>query len=155
MNRLKVRVGDVIPVDVTREIIDGSTPCNKDECMLHNGFMELCKTHELPVQRCKATNHGLQFDVYGRRILTVFDTKTSERIYGYDETFTRTRSKEKARASVRPFKARLMVESSTAVPPKGPPMSEEQKKALADWRKKNPRADKKRAGKGVRRKISM
>src|SRR5262249_41147560 len=103
--RMRVNVGDVIPTPVSREAIDRSTPCQKDECMVFEGFDDLAKTHQLPVRKVKVTNHGLVFDLGGRRILTVFDTKTADRIYNYDALFRKTRSKEKARASVKPFVA--------------------------------------------------
>src|SRR6266446_2000692 len=112
--KTKLGPGDVIPTPVSRQAIDRSVPCQKDQCMVYEAFMDLVKEHELPVRRVKVTNHGLIFDIYGRRILVVFDTKTCDRIYNYDELYTKTRSMEKARASVKPFVTRLMVESNTA-----------------------------------------
>jgi len=116
--------------------------------MLHESFEEGARPEG--ATNIKATNHGLIFDIKGRRILTVFDTKTCEKIYNYDEIFTKTRSKEKARAAVKPFTARLMVESNTAVPPRIP-MTQEQKDALAEWRKKHPRSKSAKATRAGRR----
>src|SRR5271156_2270595 len=97
-----LKVGTVIPVQVSRSHIDNSIPCDKDHCML-----ALAKLDYLMVKygtersfRLKCTNHGLQFDINGRRITVVFDTKTGNTIYEYDSIYTHTHSKKKARESV-------------------------------------------------------
>ena len=36
----RLKVGDVLPVPVEREHIDKSAPCNKDSCMLSEGFVD-------------------------------------------------------------------------------------------------------------------
>ena len=64
----------------------------------------------------KSTNHGMTFDIGGNRVLCVFDHHTGHRIYKYDEVYKRTKSVEKARASVKPFPAKLMVESCQKIP---------------------------------------
>lgn len=127
------RPGDAIyaEVDADRHIRE-SDPCNKDNCMLSRGFLDfLVKTYggKASDYKVKSTNHGCSFELQGRKYQTVFDTKTAARIYKYDETFRKTRSKEKARAGIRSFTARIMIEASTAVT-KWPAMTTEVKKHL-------------------------
>jgi hypothetical protein len=126
-----IKVGTVIPVDVTQEWIDESIPCDKGSCMLTlAAIATLDEKLGKAVSNVKSTNHGITFDLNGYRILCVFDHSTGHRIYKYDEVFKKTNSAVKARASVRPFRAKLMVESCQKAPVY-PPMSEETKKALA------------------------
>lgn len=127
-----IKVGTVIPVDVTRPAIQASTPCDKSQCMLTMaGISTLESRFGKQNYNVRSTNHGMQFDINGYRVLTVFDHKTGHRIYKYDETFRRTRNASKARASVSPFRAKLMVESCQRIPTY-PPMSEETKKILRE-----------------------
>jgi hypothetical protein len=126
----KLNVGAVIPVQVTREAIEKSTPCDKGNCMLTlAGIATLESRFGKQKYNVKSTNHGMTFDVNGYRILTVFNHGTGHKIYQYDEIYKRTRNAEKARASVKPFMAKLMVESCQKVPVY-PPMSEATKQAL-------------------------
>lgn len=126
-----IKVGAVIPVRVTQQDIDNSTPCDKGNCMLTLAGMRTLKErfgdHNY---RVRSTNHGMTFDLNGYRILAVFDHQTGHRIFQYDETYKKTRSIAKARAAARPAKAKLMVESCQRIPVY-PPMSEATKKVLA------------------------
>jgi hypothetical protein len=135
-----IKVGTVIPVDVTRERIDQSIPCDKGNCMLTLAGIETLESRfGKQDYNVKSTNHGMTFDINGYRILTVFNHDTGHRIYQYDETFKRTRNMAKARASVKPFRAKLMVESCQKKPVY-PPMSEATKAILrqkATGRKNN------------------
>jgi hypothetical protein len=134
-----IKVGTVIPVQVTRENIDDSVPCDKGKCMLTlGGIATLASRFGKQNYNVKSTNHGMTFDINGYRILCVFDHKTGHRIYVYDETYRRTRSMAKARATVGPFKAKLMVESCQKVPVY-PPMSAATKSALAATKARNDR----------------
>lgn len=124
--------GDSLYVNVGPEHIKDSDPCNKDNCMLTRALMQhLVKTYggKPSDYKVKSTNHGTTFELGGRKYVAVFDTKTARRIYTYDQTYRDTRSKEKARAGVRPFTTRMMVEATT-VATKWPPMSEETKAKL-------------------------
>jgi hypothetical protein len=125
-----IKVGTVIPLKITRENIDESTPCDKGTCMATLSGIETLETRfGKQNYRVKSTNHGMTFRINGYDILTVFDHQTSHNIYQYDEIYRRTKSIAKARASVKPFRAKLMVESCQKAPVY-PPMSAETKAAL-------------------------
>jgi hypothetical protein len=137
-----VKVGSVFKVPVKKEHIDKSVPCDKGHCMLTIAAIAFFVAHFGDRDfRVRSTNHGLQFDLNGYRILCVFDHQTGHRIYKYDEVYKRTRSMERARASVKPFTAKLMIESCQRIPAY-PPMSEETKALLAEkaLERKTPRA---------------
>ena len=85
--------------------------------------------------KVKSTNHGTTFVMNGRRYVCVFDSNTARRIYNYDRTYTRTRSKSQARSGVKPFKTRLMIEA-TQLLPKPEPLTEERKTYLRSLRGK-------------------
>ena len=149
--------GDALYVNVGPEHIGDSDPCNKDNCMLSRSIIDfLVSTYGGKASdfKVKSTNHGVTFDLNGRKYVVVFDTNTARRIYKYDQTFKETRSKEKARATVRPFKTRMMIEASSAVT-KWPTMSEETKSKLRAL----PRKDKARThtpkATGTRRELSL
>lgn len=130
--KTKMSVGDVITIPVGTEHIRESDPCNKDNCMLSralDSYLVATYGGKASDFKVKSTNHGTTFELSGRKYLVVFDHRTATTIYKYDQTFRDTRNKEKARSGVRPFKTRLMVESSTAVI-KWPPMSDETKAKL-------------------------
>lgn len=135
----KFKPGDAIYIPVDKNAISDSDPCNKENCMVNRGFKAWAeKTYPGENLKPKSTNHGIVFQLSGRRYVAVFDTKTAFRIYNYDQTFRQTHSKEKARAAIRPFKVRMMIESSTAVA-RWPAMSEETKAKLRKLpRKKGP-----------------
>jgi hypothetical protein len=125
-----IKVGTVIPIEVTQEDIDNSTPCDKGNCMLTRAGIRTLKSRFGDQNyKVKSTNHGMTFDINGYRVLTVFDHQTGHRIYQYDETYKRTRNVAKARAAARPSRAKLMVESCQRVPVY-PAMSEATKQAL-------------------------
>lgn len=147
------KVGNVLTMPVEDPHIQGSDPCNKDNCMASRAGPDmLTKNYGERDYKVKSTNHGMTFEINGRKYVTVFDTKTAETIYKYDEVYTRTRSKEKARASVKPFKCRLMVEATLRIPP-SEPLTEERKAYLRGLqRKKGPHSPKKG---GSRRKLSL
>jgi hypothetical protein len=126
-----IKVGTVIPLKITRENIDESTPCDKGTCMATlSGIQTLESRFGKQNYRVRSTNHGMTFRINGYDVLTVFDHQTSHNIYQYDEIYRRTKSIAKARASVKPFKAKLMVESCQKAPIY-PAMSEATKKDLA------------------------
>src|SRR5215468_3330126 len=128
--RTKFRPGDAIYLRVEREHIDDSDPCNKDECMVNRAFYSWYgNTYGHSNCKAKSTNHGLTFELNEREYGVVFDTKTATKIYNYDSLYRRTHSKQQARASVKPFTVRLMVERSVAVT-KWPKMSQETKERL-------------------------
>jgi hypothetical protein len=130
--KAKLKVGTVIPVAVTREKIDRSLPCDKGKCMLTLSGISVLESEYGPGNyNVKSTNHGMTFDINGHRLLTVFDHLTAHRIFQYDEIYKKTRSIAKARAWVKPFKAKLMVESNQKIR-RGEPMSAETKKQLRD-----------------------
>jgi hypothetical protein len=110
MSKFKTpKVGTVIATQVSQENIDESIPCDKGECMLTLSFLQtLEERFGKRNYNVKSTNHGLTCD----------------------ETYRKTRSLAKARASAKPFRAKLMVESCQKIPTY-PPMSEETKKLLA------------------------
>lgn len=128
----KTSVGSRWNIPVKQEHIQDSDPCKKTNCMLTRALVDFLGTlfgEPASKYHVKSTNHGAIFDLHGRRLLVVFDRKTSVKIYNYDCTYTKTRNKTRAIASVKPFKAKIMIESNTAVP-KYPPMSEETKAKL-------------------------
>lgn len=130
--KTRMKVGEVITIPVGNEHIRESDPCNKDNCMLSRALTaHLVATYGGNARdfKVKSTNHGTTFELGGRKYLVVFDNKTATTIYKYDQTFKDTRSKEKARSGVRPFKTRLMIESTTAAT-KWPPMDPETKAKL-------------------------
>ena len=130
-----LKVGTVITVPVEQEHIEDSDPCNKDNCMLSRAFFaHLVALFGDRNYKVKSTNHGVIFDLCGRRFTCVFNTKTANIIYTYDKLYTSSHSKTKARAAIKPFTARLIVEASVAVP-KFPPMSEETKAKLRKYPK--------------------
>lgn len=130
--------GDAFYVPVGPEHIFDSDPCNKDNCMVNRAFLSwFAQTYGHANCKAKSTNHGIIFEHEGRKYAAVFDTKTAGRIYKYDQTFRNTRSKAKARAAVRPFTVRMMVESSTTIT-EGPKMSEEAKQRLRQAAHKKP-----------------
>jgi hypothetical protein len=145
-----------IPVDEALHVRE-SDPCNKDNCMLSRGFIDyLVKTYGGKPSdfKVKSTNHGVTFVLKDRRYVAVFDTKTASRIYKYDQTFRSTRSKEKARAGVRSFVARVMVEASSAVT-KWPAMSEATKSHLKSLPRKKKDLFHVPKTTGTRRELSM
>lgn len=118
-----LKPGDALYVPVGSAHICDSDPCNKDNCMLTRALIaHLVATYggKSGDFKVKSTNHGTLFELGGRRYMAVFDTKTAARIYKYDQTYRSTRSKEKARAVVRPFTTRMMIESSSAVVKRAP-----------------------------------
>jgi hypothetical protein len=126
----ELKIGTKIPVQVTQEAINHSIPCQKGKCMLTLAAMVMLEAlFGDKVSKVKSTNHGITFDVGGYRFLCVFDHRTSDLIFHYDKTYRATRSMAKARASVKPFTAKLMVESRSKIPARIP-MSEETKKLL-------------------------
>lgn len=130
--KLRFKVGDVLTIPVEQDHINDSDPCNKDNCMVNRAFLAwYSQTYGHANSRAKATNHGLTFQLEGRRYTVVFDHRTGNRIFGYDQCYINTRSKDQARKSVRPFKVRLVFEASVAVV-KWPSMSEETKEKLRD-----------------------
>lgn len=149
--------GDAFFVMVGKEHINDSDPCNKDKCMVNRAFIAWAEEN-YPGQNLKpkSTNHGIVFELGGRKYIAVFDTRTAFRIYNYDQIFRKTHSKEKARQAVRPFKVRMMVESSTAVT-KWPAMSEETKKKLRAMprKKSSDYTPKKHSSHSTRRELSL
>lgn len=130
--KIRMKVGEVITIPVGSEHIRESDPCNKDNCMLSRALIAyLVATYGGSARdfKVKSTNHGTTFELAGRKYLVVFDNRTATTIYKYDQTFKETRNKEKARSGVRPFKTRLMVESTTAAT-RWPPMTDETKAKL-------------------------
>jgi hypothetical protein len=127
-----IKVGTVIPINVTQEWIDESIPCDKGLCMLTLAAIAILDVAlgAGTVSNVRSTNHGITFDYSGYRILCVFDHQTGNRIFKYDEIFKKTGSMAKARAAIKPFKAKLMVESCQKAP-KFAPMSAETKEKLA------------------------
>lgn len=124
--------GDAFYVPVGQEHINDSDPCNKENCMLTRGIIAWLVANyggDPKKFKVKSTNHGVTFILSGRRYVAVFDTKTAFRIYNYDQTYRNTRNKDAARKVIRPFKARIMIESGVAVT-KWPPMSAETKAKL-------------------------
>lgn len=147
--------GDAIYVPVEREHINDSDPCNKENCMLTRGVVAwLMANYGEGNYKVKSTNHGVIFEIKGRRYVAVFDTKTAFRIYNYDQTFRKTHSKEKARTGVRPFKARIMIESSVAAT-RWPRMSDETKKKLREYPKRRQRGEYLAKAHSVRRELSL
>lgn len=126
----KISIGSRWIIPVKQEHINESDPCNKDKCMLTRALKAFLAENFGQVNyRVKSTNHGTVFDIHGRRLTAVFDTGTGNTIYGYDQTFKKTRSKARAIAGVKPFSARIMIESNSAVP-KFAPMTAEAKARL-------------------------
>lgn len=150
----RLKPGTIIPTQVAQPHIDNSDPCNKDNCMLSRAiFAHLVSVYGDRNFRIKSTNHGVIFDLAGRRYTGLFDTKTAQKIYAYDEIFKTTHNKAKARAAIRPFKARLIIEKSMAVPVP-PPMSAEDKVRIRKYPHNNNQAH--RAKKtGSRRELSL
>lgn len=152
-----MKVGEVITLPVGNEHIRESDPCNKDNCMLTRAFIAyLVATYGGNARdfKVKSTNHGTTFELHGRKYLAVFDSKTAATIYKYDQTFRETRSKEKARSGVRPFKTRLMIESTTAAT-QWPPMSPETKAKLRALPQKEKTATYVPKTTGTRRELSL
>lgn len=136
-------IGTVWPVPVMRDQIDESTPCCKEKCMVALAFIAYIISvlgDDRVKFTVKATNHGMRLDIQGRRILFVFDSKTADRIFLYDAIFRKTRSAEKAKKAIRPFTARMMIESNSATPVY-PPMTEAKKEELRQYRKHHPISD--------------
>lgn len=134
----KFSVGSSHIAHVKREHINNSEPCNKDNCMLSRAVVDLLVTLYGKKFKVKSTNHGVVLSFEGRRIVFVFDTNTAQKIWVYDNAFKKMHSVDKAWASVRPFRAKLMVESNKALPVY-PVMSDATKKALRANRKANGR----------------
>lgn len=129
---MSFKVGGVIYVCVEDEHVQESDPCDKSNCMLTRAFSDyLVKTYggKHSDYKVKSTNHGCIFELNGRRYVAVFDTRTARKIYVYDQTFRDTKSAAKARAGVRPFKTRILIESSSKVAAKSA-MTTEVKKHL-------------------------
>lgn len=130
-----LKVGDRMSLQVQQEQIDQSIPCHKGKCMLTLAFLAVIERWFGPGNyNVRSTNHGLTFDLDGQRYVCVFNHKTGDYIYRYDETYRKTRSAVRARATVKPFTAKLMVESRQRKPV-FPPMSEETKAKLAAYPK--------------------
>lgn len=158
MTRLKQKFspGDAIHIGVGQENINDSDPCNKDNCMLSRAIIAwLVANYGGDPKRfgVKSTDHGVIFKLNGRLYVAVFDMRTAFRIYNYDQTFKKTRSKEAARKTVRPFKARIMIERTTAIK-RGPPMSAETKEKLRKIRRK-PKRPYEPTIRGSRRELSL
>ena len=112
--RPTIKTGDALCIPVAKEAISDSDPCNKDNCFLTRAFIYWLVTNyggTASDYKVKSTNHGVVFLFKGYQLVGVFDTKTASRIYKYDAEFKRTHSKEKARMTVKPFVARIMIES--------------------------------------------
>lgn len=134
-----LKVGTVMTVNVSKDNIQRSVPCDKGNCMLTlAGIEALENKFGKNNYRVRSTNHGMTFDINGYRILTVFDHKTGHRIYQYDEIYRKTRNQGKAKASVKPFTARLMVESCQKAPVY-PPMTAETKERLKGYPRRKAR----------------
>ncbi len=137
----KFMVGSSHQVRVRADDIKDSDPCDKTNCMLTRAAMYLLLTMYGETFKVRSTNHGMILDIKGRRITFVFDTNTAKRIFIYDRTFTKTKSRSSAWASVKPFYAKLMVESNIVIPTPEP-MSAETKALLAKRRKERGRTGK-------------
>lgn len=152
------RPGDALPVYVDETLhVRESDPCNKDNCMLSRAFIDhLVKTYggKSSEYKVKSTNHGVTFVMKGRKYVAVFDTKTATKIYKYDRTFQTTKSKDKARAQVRSFTARVMIEASNAVT-KWPAMTEAVKSHLRSMPRKKPNAPYVPKSTGIARELSL
>lgn len=134
----KFPVGSSHRARVRTEDIKDSDPCNKNNCMLSRAVIYLLVSMYGKKFKVKSTNHGLVLDIKDRRIVFVFDTATAKRIWTYDQTFKKTKSRSAAWQTVRPFWAKLMVESNTQIP-KWPAMSAETKEKLRKRRETEPR----------------
>lgn len=151
------KTADVMFVKVEDEHVQESDPCNKSNCMLTRALSDhLVKTYggKHSQYKVKSTNHGATFELNGRRYTSVFDSKTARRIYTYDQTFRDTKSAAKARAGVRPFKTRIIIESSKRVVTKAAMTTEVKKhlRSLPRARKDAPYTPK---ATGFRRELSL
>lgn len=151
-----LKAGDVIYVQVENGHVQESDPCNKSNCMLTRAFSDhLVKTYggKHSDYKVRSTNHGTIFELNSRKCVAVFDTKTARRIYTYDQTFRDTRSATKARDGVRPFKTRIVIESSSKVTKK-PAMTTEVKKHLRSLPRRGKESHRPKAT-GFRRELSL
>lgn len=115
--------------------IDKTTPCRMDDCTLFHALEDDLPgkfTNVLNVNHIRSTDHGFtfRFDKDGKsyKATAIYGTQTGKRIHRLDETYLKTRSISRARATMRPFTAEWWIESISLVVRK--PMSDADKKRL-------------------------
>jgi hypothetical protein len=153
--RKKLARGTVFKVPVTRERIDESVPCDKNNCMLAVAFKDfLDEEFGRGNYYISAVTNGVKFTKDGRRYDAYFNRATTRQIFNYDRTFRANEDEgyrsacSIARSSIRPFTATLIVGESKKIADK---MTPEQ---LARWKESRlaREAEKKAAGfKRIRR----
>ena len=123
---IRLSKGTTIPVSVSRSIIDASEPCKKDECMLSLGAHEaLTKAYGRRNYHIKSTTNGMMFTLDSYRYTTAFPPATAKKIFNYDRIFTRSKDKNAARSSIRPFSTNVMIIEIHKI---APPASAERRK---------------------------
>lgn len=144
--RTKLQTGRKIPLDVTQEIIDLSTPCCKQTCVLSNAAIESLKELFGSKQiRVRSTDAGISFPVDGYRYEGRFAPVGVKRLHRFDSAFDKARKKglsvelsiESARKALTPFKTNFIIAGRAKV---APPMSDSDKKRLRDKKAKDRKA---------------
>lgn len=122
---------------VTDSHIEKTKPCRMDDCTLFHALVD-----DLPgkfwaiegVRKIRSTDHGFTFifdhPQSGKtyKATAVYGTNTGKRIHKLDETYIRTRSVERALATMKPFTAEWWVENIVSVVSR--PMTESDKRRL-------------------------
>lgn len=117
--------------------IDKTKPCRMDDCTLYHALVDDLPTKFRQIEnvrKVRSTDHGFTFifDHVGMgkayKAHAIYGTATGKKIHRLDETYIRTRSLQKALATMRPFTADWFIEKLTPVVTT--PMTEADKKRL-------------------------
>jgi hypothetical protein len=117
--------------------IDKTTPCRMDDCTLYHALIDDRPTKFKGIEnvrKIRSTDHGFTFifemplkdKTY--KATAIYGTATGKKIYRLDETYLKTRSREKALKTMRPFTSDWWIEKLTEFRSKR--MTDEDKKRL-------------------------
>lgn len=121
--------------------------------MLTRAFTEyLRNTYGSGHYYVKSITNGAKFTLDDYRYEVAFASATAKKIFNYDCLYKKTHDKEKTRASVRPFKSRVVITGSAKIPP---PSTEAKREYQKQWQNRvaaerrasgDPRANRKYTG---------
>lgn len=130
----RLKTGTVIRLAISRRNIDESDPCKKENCMLTRAFTEyLNSIYGSAHYYVKSTTNGCKFTLGEYRYEVAFPSATAKKIFNYDCVYKKTHDKAKTRASVRPFRSRVVITGSSKIPP---PVTAEKRKYLNNYQNK-------------------
>jgi hypothetical protein len=128
----RLKIGDAIPLSVTRSVIDCSEPCCKEDCMVSEASKVALrqKFGEHQQYYLSSTTNGVKFTIDGWRYTAAFPPSTAKKIFNYDQVFKQTGNAFLARKSVDPFRTKLVVIDAAKI---APPLTPEQRKRQNEY----------------------